>query len=143
MTIATSNVSIYAVGSYKARALSALLQKEEFAGAMFWLNMAAVVADSGATQIFVMEGRTLSISAAQHAHSKWNWPMDSRVVSTHMCNNHIDGLPFVLTGHIIPDLSIALLFEIRILTEVGCNINFDKHKCTVWATEGVRAYPWI
>jgi hypothetical protein len=35
MTIATSNVSIYAVGSYKARALSALLQKEEFAGAMF------------------------------------------------------------------------------------------------------------
>ncbi len=31
------------------------------------------------------------------------------VVSTHMCDIHIDGLPLVLTGHIIPDLSIASL----------------------------------
>jgi hypothetical protein len=34
-TVATSNMSTYALGSYKARALSALLQNEEFAGAMF------------------------------------------------------------------------------------------------------------
>jgi hypothetical protein len=54
-----------------------------------------------------------------------------QVVSTHMCNIHIDGLSFVLTGHIIPDLSIALIFGIRVLKEVGCNVSFDKHKCTV------------
>jgi hypothetical protein len=35
MTVATSSVSTYAVSSYKAHALSALLQKEEFTGAKF------------------------------------------------------------------------------------------------------------
>jgi hypothetical protein len=54
-----------------------------------------------------------------------------QVVSTHMCDIHIAGLPFVLTGHIILDLSIALLFGIRVLIEVGHNIIFNKHKCTV------------
>ncbi len=48
-----------------------------------------------------------------------------------MCDIHIDGLPFVLMGHIILDLSIASLFGIQVLTEVGCDITFDKHKCTV------------
>jgi hypothetical protein len=42
----------------------------------------------------------------------------------HMC-------PFILTGHTNLDLSIALLFGIQVLMEVGCNITFDKHKCTV------------
>jgi hypothetical protein len=54
-----------------------------------------------------------------------------QVVSTHMWDIHIDGLPFVLMGHIIPDLSIASLFGIQVLTEVGCDDTFDKHKCTV------------
>jgi hypothetical protein len=54
-----------------------------------------------------------------------------QVLSTHMCSIHIDGLPFVLMGHIIPDLSIASLFGIRVLTEAGYNVTFDKHKCTV------------
>ncbi len=54
-----------------------------------------------------------------------------QVMSTHMCNIHIAGLPFVLTGQFIPDLSIALLFRIQVLTDVGCNVTFNKHKCTV------------
>jgi hypothetical protein len=54
-----------------------------------------------------------------------------QVMFTYMCDIHINGLPFVLTGHIIPDLSIALLFGIQVLMEVGCNIFFDKHECTV------------
>ncbi len=56
LTIATSNVSTSSIGSYKARALSALLQNKEFVGSMFQLNKAAAIADSDATQIFVMEG---------------------------------------------------------------------------------------
>jgi hypothetical protein len=52
-------------------------------------------------------------------------------MSTHMCDIVIFGLPFVLTGHIIPDLSIASLFGIWVLTEAGCNVTFDKHSCTV------------
>jgi hypothetical protein len=43
----------------------------------------------------------------------------------------INGLPITLTGHIIPDLSIALLFGIQVLTNVGCEVTFDKHKCIV------------
>jgi hypothetical protein len=42
-----------------------------------------------------------------------------QVMSTHMCNIKIDSLLFALTGHIIPNLSIALLFGIWVLTEVG------------------------
>ena len=48
-----------------------------------------------------------------------------------MCNIKINGLPTVLMGHIIPDLSIASLFGIRILTEAGCTVTFDKTNCTV------------
>jgi hypothetical protein len=33
-----------------------------------------------------------------------------QVMSTHMFHIKTDGLPLVLTGHIIPDLSIASLF---------------------------------
>ena len=53
------------------------------------------------------------------------------VMSTHMCDIMIDGLPMVLTGHIIPDLSIASLFGIRVLTEAGCNVTFTKGECVV------------
>jgi hypothetical protein len=42
-----------------------------------------------------------------------------QVLSTHECNIHIDGLPTVLTSHIIPDLSIASLFGIQVLTDAG------------------------
>ena len=57
---------------------------------------------------------------------------DGRIVmSTHMCDIKINGLPTVLTGHIIPDLSIASLFGIRVLTEAGCTVTFDKNNCIV------------
>jgi hypothetical protein len=41
-------------------------------------------------------------------------------------------LSTVLTGHIIPNLSIASLFLIRVLMEAGCKVRFNKDKCTVW-----------
>jgi hypothetical protein len=93
--------------------------------------MAATIADSGATQIYVMKGIDI-INKRHTTHPLKVTLADGwQVVSTHMCNIHIDGLPFVLTGHIIPDLSFTSLFGIRVLTEVGCNVAFDKHKCTV------------
>jgi hypothetical protein len=53
-------------------------------------------------------------------------------MSTHMWDIKIDGLPFVLTGHIISDLSIASLFGICIFfTEVGCEVTFDNKCCMV------------
>ncbi len=54
-----------------------------------------------------------------------------KVMSTHMCDIKIDGLPVTLTGHIIPELSIALLFGIRVLTEAGCTVKSDKYSVKV------------
>jgi hypothetical protein len=54
-----------------------------------------------------------------------------KVFSTHECDVHIRDLPTVLTGHIIPDLSIASLFGVRVLTEAGCKVPFNKVKCTI------------
>ncbi len=108
-----------------------LLQNEQFAGAMFQLNTAATIADSGATQIFVMEGTNIINRCRTTRPLKVTLADGRQVVSTHMCNIYIDGLPFFLTGHIILDLSIPSIFRIGVLTEVGCDITFDKHKCTV------------
>jgi hypothetical protein len=54
-----------------------------------------------------------------------------QVSLTHICNIHIEGLPFPLTGHIIPGLSIASLSGIHVLTEVGCEVTFTKTTCVV------------
>ena len=54
-----------------------------------------------------------------------------QVMSTHMFDIKIDSLPFVFTCHIIPDLSIVSLFGIRVLTEAGCEVTFDKKFFTV------------
>jgi hypothetical protein len=51
-------------------------------------------------------------------------------MSMHMCNIQIDGLPTVITGHIIPNLSIASLFGIQALTDAGCKVAFDCEQCT-------------
>ncbi len=53
------------------------------------------------------------------------------VMSTHMCDIIIPGLPSTLIGHIIPKLSIASLLGIRVLTEAGCTVKFDNKKCVV------------
>ena len=48
-----------------------------------------------------------------------------------MCDIIIPGLPTTLVGHIIPELSIASLFGIRVLTAAGCTVKFDIEKCVV------------
>jgi hypothetical protein len=55
VTAVTSNVSTRAT-SYQARALSHILSKTEFMGATFHMKTKGAIADSGATQIFMMEG---------------------------------------------------------------------------------------
>jgi hypothetical protein len=48
-----------------------------------------------------------------------------------MCDIIIPGLPTILVGHIVPELSIASLFGIRVLTAAGCMVTFDIKKCIV------------
>jgi hypothetical protein len=54
-----------------------------------------------------------------------------RVMSTHMCDIVLPDLPTTQVGHIIPELSIASLFGIRVLTDAGCTVEFDNKKCVV------------
>jgi hypothetical protein len=48
-----------------------------------------------------------------------------------MCDIVLPGLPTTLVGHIVPELSIASLFGLRVLTEAGCTVKFDNKKCVV------------
>ncbi len=85
----------------------------------------AAIADSGATQIFVMDGIPV------HNRRKTTCPLKvaladgRRVMSTHMCDIIIPGLPTTLVGHIVPELSIASLFGIRVLTEAKCVVKYN------------------
>jgi hypothetical protein len=85
----------------------------------------------GATQNFVMEGMPIVNRRTTTHPLKVALASGRIVMSTHMCDIHIEGLPTVLTGHIIPNLSIASLFGIRVLTDTGCTVTFDKEHCTV------------
>jgi hypothetical protein len=98
---------------------------------MLALKTGNAIADFGAAQIFVMEG-TPVINTRVTTPPLTVSLADGRQVSlTHLCNIHIEGISFPLTGHIIPDLSIASLFGIRILTKVGCKVTFCKTTCVV------------
>ncbi len=74
------------------------------------------ITDSGATQIFVMDG-TPVVNKQKTTHPLRVALADGRMVtSMHMCDIHIKGLPITLTGHMIPEISVASLFGIRVLT---------------------------
>ncbi len=83
------------------------------------------------TQIFLIEGTPVVNKRATTRPLKVSLADGRQVMSTHMCNIHIYGLPFVLTGHIIPDLSIASLFGIQVLMDAGCEVTFMKNECIV------------
>jgi hypothetical protein len=98
---------------------------------MFCFNIKDAITDSGRTQIFVREG-TLVINKRKMTQPLMVALHNGRqVMSTQMCNIQIDGLLTVCTGLIIPDLSIAYLFGIRVLTDAGCKVTFDHEWCTV------------
>ncbi len=89
------------------------------------------IADSGATQIFVMDGIPVHNKQRTTCPLKVALADGRQVMSTHMCDIIILGLPTTLVGHIVPELSIASLFGIRVLTEGGCTVKFDSKKCVV------------
>jgi hypothetical protein len=105
--------------------------KWAYAAMTMTIASSEAIADSGATQIFVMDGIPV------HNKQKTTCPLKvaladgRRVMSTHMCDIRIPGLPTTLVGHLVPELSITSLFGIRVLTEAGCTVKFDIEKCVV------------
>ncbi len=89
------------------------------------------IADSGTTQIFVMEGAPVANRQPTTTPLRVSLTDGWWVISTHMCDIKINSLPITVTGHIIPNLSIASLFGIQVLTNMGCEVTFDKHKWIV------------
>ncbi len=49
----------------------------------------------------------------------------------HICDITIPDLPAILTGHIMPEMTTASLFSIRVLCKAGCQVLFDDDKCQV------------
>jgi hypothetical protein len=88
-------------------------------------------ADTGATSIFIMEGAKVVNKHCTGKPLSINMP-DGRIMKlTHLCDITIHGLPYILTGHIVPHLTVASLMGIRPLCNVGCTVTFDCDKCDV------------
>jgi hypothetical protein len=61
-----------------------------------------------------------------------NLPNGRRVTFSHICDITIPGLPITLTGHIVPDMTMASLLVIWILCKAGCIVVFDDKTCCVY-----------
>jgi hypothetical protein len=132
ITVPTSNVANkrWTIKSYCTHALKHIVH-QELAGGVFQLPMKHAVTDLGATQIFVMDGTPVINKRPTTQPLQVALADGHQVMSTHMCSIQINGLPVTLTGHIIPNLSIASLFGIRILMEAGCDVTFTKGDCII------------
>ncbi len=90
-----------------------------------------VIADTGATSIFVMDGVDVNNKRVAIKLLTINLPDGQKVKSTHVCDINIPGLPTMLTGHVVPHLAVVSLIGIRPLCNTGCIVTFDKDKCDV------------
>ncbi len=89
------------------------------------------IADMGETSISIMKGTPVkNLRMADHPIIS-TLPDGSKVVSAHICDITIPGLPTILTGHIVPGITMASLMGIRILCKAGCKVTFDDKKCEV------------
>jgi hypothetical protein len=135
ITVVTSNVSTGSTTSQQSAFSSFASPKKrsdsKWAYAAMTIASNEAIADSGATQVFVMDGIPVHNKQKTTCPIKVALADGRRVMSTHMCDIIIPGLPTTLVGHIVPELSIASLFGIRVLTEAGCTVKFDSEKCVI------------
>jgi hypothetical protein len=89
------------------------------------------VADTGAKSVFVMAGAPAKNIRLATESIQISLPDGKKIVSTHICDVVIPGLPHKLIGHIVLDMKMASLLGIRILCKAGCKVSFDDEKCQV------------
>ena len=90
------------------------------------------IADTGATSLFLTKDTPCLNRRRTSTPLTVTLPDGRKIVSSHICDVHIPGLPTILTGHIMPDMTTASLFGIRILCKAGCKVVFDDGKCQVF-----------
>jgi hypothetical protein len=131
ITVITSNVSDGTSMTYQTVFSASVPTGQSSLQAVFTITPNDAIADLGATQIFVIEGTPVLNKQITTCPLSVALADGCRVMSTHMCDIVLPGLPTTLVGHIVPELSIASLFGIRVLTEAGCRVKFDNKKCVV------------
>jgi hypothetical protein len=89
------------------------------------------IADTGATSVFLMAGAPAKNIRMATKPIQISLPDGTKIVSTHICDVDIPGLPHKLIGHIVPDMKMASLLGICILCKAGCRIIFYDEKCQV------------
>jgi len=124
-TIITSNCKT------KYAAAAAFIKQLECANAIT-IAKSHAIADTGVTSIFVMKGTPVKNLRKSDNPITISLPDGSKVTLTHICDIHIQGLPTVLTGHIVPGITMASLIGTRILCKAGCKVVFDDEKCEVF-----------
>jgi hypothetical protein len=96
------------------------------------VDPAHAIADTGATSIFLTTGAPCLNKRRTSSPISVTLPDGRKIVSSHICDVRIPGLPTILTGHIMPAMTTASLFGIRILCKAGCKVVFDNEKCQVF-----------
>jgi hypothetical protein len=94
-------------------------------------KMSHAIMGTGATAIFIMEGTPVENKRIATKPLTINLPDGSKIRSSHCCDVTILGLLVILTGHIVPSLSIASLIGVRVLCNAGCKVTFCKDHCDI------------
>ena len=89
------------------------------------------IADTGATSIFIMDGVNVINKRVASKPLTINLTDGKKVQPSHVCDIEIPGLPTLLTGHIVPSLTVASLIGIHPLCKAGCKVIFDDLKCDI------------
>jgi hypothetical protein len=95
------------------------------------------IANTSTTSIFIMAGADVNNKHLAVKPLTINFPDGKQIQSPHVCNIQIPGLSTLLTGHIVPSLTIASLIGIRPLCKAGCKVIFDNKKCDMMFREVV------
>jgi hypothetical protein len=89
------------------------------------------IADMGAMSIFIMECADVANRQVAQKPLTIKLPDENKVMSTHICDINIPGLPTILMGHIVLSLAITSLMGVCPLCKAGCTVVFDNDKCDV------------
>jgi hypothetical protein len=95
------------------------------------ISITHAVANTGMTSVMIMNDTPMKNVRPTTNPLNINLLDGTMVKSMHVCNLEIPGLPYVLEGHIVPDLTVALLIGIQILCKMGCIVVFTDTACYV------------
>jgi hypothetical protein len=89
------------------------------------------IVNMGAVSFFLTKDAPCQNKPLTNSPLSVTLPDGQKIKSTHVCNITILGLPTIITGHIMPDMTTASLFGIRVLCKAGSKVLFDNDKCQV------------